>query len=338
MISTQCGKPPVGVVLLYHHIADVLLDPGDLNVTPRRFAEQMHVLRSIARPVGLSDMISGFKDAPAPLENQVSVTFDDGYVDNQLNALPVLERDEIPATVFITSGSGNDGAELWWDEIERLLLWPGRLPRIFTAIIGPEHIVFDLGESAWYTEEACDRFRNWKSWQDPCTPRHALYQALCPMLKPLRNEERRFAMEQIRDWASDGFVTPVVHRRLTPEGIRSLAAGTGIEIGAHTVTHQSLPTLEEHLQREEIELGKHALEKVLGMPVQSFAYPYGDLAPRTVELVREAGFDRACSVRTGFVCRDTDPLQTPRLGVCDLSGDEFAEWLRGQFEKQPMLS
>lgn len=57
-----------------------------------------------------------------------------------------------------------------------------------------------------------------------------------------------------------------------------------IELGAHTVTHTALPALPEASQREEIRQCKPELEQLLGRPVTSFAYPYGQYAAETAAL------------------------------------------------------
>lgn len=62
------------------------------------------------------------------------------------------------------------------------------------------------------------------------------------------------------------------------------------EIGAHTLTHPSLPTLSATLMREEIEGGKKWVEDVLTAECKIFAYPYGHYDERAVFAVKEAKF------------------------------------------------
>jgi peptidoglycan/xylan/chitin deacetylase (PgdA/CDA1 family) len=50
------------------------------------------------------------------------ITFDDGYVDNFLFALPLLEKYKVPATIFVTTDYIGKDRELWWDELEKKFL------------------------------------------------------------------------------------------------------------------------------------------------------------------------------------------------------------------------
>jgi peptidoglycan/xylan/chitin deacetylase (PgdA/CDA1 family) len=70
---------------------------------------------------------------------------------------------------------------------------------------------------------------------------------------------------------------------------------TGIEIGAHSVSHPDLSALSYDDALEELAGSKRELEAVLGEPVEVAAYPYGRANAETVRACRDAGFAAACS-------------------------------------------
>jgi len=89
-----------------------------------------------------------------------------------------------------------------------------------------------------------------------------------------------------------------------------LAAGHWI--GAHTCTHPRLSLLSRKEAREEIFSCKKKLEDRFGIPMEHFAYPYGDYNETTVELVQEAGFQTACTMHRGINLSDTSPFELMR--------------------------
>jgi peptidoglycan/xylan/chitin deacetylase (PgdA/CDA1 family) len=74
-------------------------------------------------------------------------------------------------------------------------------------------------------------------------------------------------------------------------------AKSGIEIGAHTMSHPSLDTIRLSQARIEISQSKRSLEDGLGISVESFAYPYGNFSGAVRDLVVAAGYASACAVR-----------------------------------------
>jgi hypothetical protein len=52
--------------------------------------------------------------------------------------------------------------------------------------------------------------------------------------------------------------------------------------------------------REEIVGSRNLLQERLRVPIPAFAYPYGKHTPGVASLVREAGFDVACSIDAGL--------------------------------------
>lgn len=71
----------------------------------------------------------------------------------------------------------------------------------------------------------------------------------------------------------------------------------GIEIGAHTVTHQILPQLDKAGLIREVGGSKRLMEDQLGAPVHMFCYPCGRYDRRVIGSVKESGFLGARTTR-----------------------------------------
>ena len=116
-----------GLILMYHRVAELEIDPWSLSVTPQNFGEHLEVLQKHYHPLSLQQLVEALRGNKRP-DRAVVVTFDDGYADNFYNAKPLLEKYNIPATFFISTGFIGQNREFWWDELERLLLQPRKLP------------------------------------------------------------------------------------------------------------------------------------------------------------------------------------------------------------------
>jgi len=101
-------------ILIYHRIAVVDKDPHLLCVTPECFEEQIKWLSSHFDIISLPELhlrIVGKKI----VGNEAVITLDDGYRDNLTNALPILEKYQVPATIFVTTAWLGQVAALPWD-------------------------------------------------------------------------------------------------------------------------------------------------------------------------------------------------------------------------------
>src|SRR3989344_6199457 len=102
-------------ILFYHRIAEVSDDPHLLSVSPKRFEDQLKYLQNNFKIISLKEFAQNFKNEKI-IRNSIVITFDDGYVDNLINALPILKKLQIPATVFVTAGKINSNEPFYWDE------------------------------------------------------------------------------------------------------------------------------------------------------------------------------------------------------------------------------
>jgi peptidoglycan/xylan/chitin deacetylase (PgdA/CDA1 family) len=322
---------PRGVILLYHRVIEFRSDPQLLAVTPKHFAEHLEVIARLGEPTRLSQLDRAL-DRPIRKMPPIVVTFDDGYADNLYVAKPLLAQYGAPAAVFVSSGHVRAQREFLHDELEKILLQPGRLPpRLTLAIAGQMHH-WDLGAAAEYRDGDYRNHRHWNilSQQTP-TQRHQVYRSLCEVLCPLSSDERSVSLCQLLEWSQVDPQARPSHRPLTAAELTRLHQGDLVEIGGHTIDHPVLSRLSEAAQRAQIAGCKSELENMLGSPVTAFAYPYGtrhDYSAATVTAVKAAGFSQACANCAGLIRRDTDRWQLPRLLVRDWPAAVFEQQLR----------
>jgi peptidoglycan/xylan/chitin deacetylase (PgdA/CDA1 family) len=313
---------------MYHRVTELSNDPHWVAITPKRFAEQMDVIRKYFVPIRLQELLMALQERKVP-KRAVVVTFDDGYADNLHEAVPLLERYAIPSTVFVTAGQVGSQRESWWDELDRLLLQPGILPPELRLNINGNIFDFQLNGSSTYTKQDYRRDRDWNiAREDDRGPRQYLFRKLLRVMSTMPGEERDRMVADLTTWAGADPCARPTHRPLTIDELIRLGKCALTEVGAHTMTHPMLAKLSVIDQRREIEQSKQTLEAILNGPVKSFAFPFGSSSPETVAIVRDEGFACACSTNADVVSKGTDCFQLPRLCVRDWDGERFTRWLR----------
>ncbi len=89
----------------------------------------------------------------------------------------------------------------------------------------------------------------------------------------------------------------------------------GIEIGAHTRTHPHLTRVSPREAYNEMASSREDLEKLLGVNINFLAYPYGDYDESVKQLAKKAGFEGACTTKTGIVKKGADFFALRRVAV-----------------------
>jgi peptidoglycan/xylan/chitin deacetylase (PgdA/CDA1 family) len=228
----------------------------------------------------------------------VVVTFDDGYRDNLTGALPIAESKGVPVTFFVTSGILGNHNGFWWDRLGTLLRARPPHVRELDLPVGGRNIRLPLGASGIRAD--LDSVR-----------RHLL---------PLRVADIERALDAVSEQWQVGSAPPPDAGTLTPEDLRDLAASDIVTIGAHTVDHVRLGDRPAREQQDTISGSKAELEQSIGRAVSHFAYPFGhrdDFDDRSVDAVRSAAFDTACTAIPGTARSSTDPYRFPRRLVMD---------------------
>jgi len=89
----------------------------------------------------------------------------------------------------------------------------------------------------------------------------------------------------------------------------------GMEIGGHGRRHRALTGLSSDEVEREVRGCREDLEGLFGIPVASFAYPYGRYDAATRAAANDAGYRYACTTRPGWWGSDSDLLQVRRVAI-----------------------
>ncbi len=281
-----------GGVLLYHRVDEPTLDPFNLCVSPSHFEDQLALIADSGQALSLHDFMerkrSGKLDRGA-----LCLTFDDGYLDVYTKALPLLEKYEVPATVFVTTG--NLGEAFWWDRLASM---------VFGARALPENLLIEPAQSSPFEISSLSR--------------KGTYDLLYPILRSASPPRRELIFQTLTSQLE--ISSDIKSQRcLNEDEIRQASSHPLLTIGAHTVTHSLLCSLDHESQRQEIERSKQTLEQITGKRVDTLSYPFGlygrDFDETTIQAAADSGIRYAFAADRNAVTAQTNELSIPRLWV-----------------------
>ena len=122
---------------------------------------------------------------------------------------------------------------------------------------------------------------------------------------------------------------PASHRPADWSTIRA-SLGRGIDIGVHSATHRSLPTLTDEELEDEVVASRAIVQRATGIVPEFFAYPYGLWDSRVRALVRAAGYRAGVTLDSGLNGAFADPWALRRINVpAGISDAAFEAWTAG---------
>lgn len=240
-----------------------------LAVTPERFKEHMAYWSRNARCVSMDAIAAG--DIP---NRAVTVGFDDFYIDVALQALPILEYYNIPATIYVCTDFVETEPFLWWYGLDA------------AVNSGKPHL------DVWFEEQHF--FGPLKTaWQ-----RQAMFRQLSSFCFQLEAQRQRAFLECL------GTTAHCWQPEALPnwEVVKKLSRHPCITIGAHTLNHSALCTLSMEEARRQMEQSRLRIEAHLDIPVRHLAYPFGGYnaaAQREYALASHLGFLTAVTTERG---------------------------------------
>jgi peptidoglycan/xylan/chitin deacetylase (PgdA/CDA1 family) len=119
-------------------------------------------------------------------------------------------------------------------------------------------------------------------------------------------------------------------------GVIAPAVSAGLELGVHSATHRSLPTLDDDELTYEIEASREIIARNTGATPEVFAFPYGRWDGRVRRRVKQAGYRAAFTLDYGLVTPDADPWALPRVNVpAGIPDSAYQAWAAGLRLRHP---
>lgn len=207
--------------------------------------------------------------APRKQNRQVAaITFDDGAKETFENVAPILRREGLPATLFVSTGHLCGGPLLWFSYLNALCF-----ERVYAEVTvdGRRLRLGTLGEKKQARRDLGAMAKTSRRPSDFVARMGTAY--------PLPAE----TLEQYGGMTAD---------QLEVAGTDDL-----LEIGSHTLAHPYLTFISPGEQTREISDSKQILSTLTGRPVRYFAYPGGDYDGAILARVRDAGYEAAFATR-----------------------------------------
>jgi len=295
------------VVLMYHRVLTAEerrrtgSHPG-IVVDRETFARQMAFLkrRFVVLPVEeFADRLR--RGVPFP-DSSCLITFDDGWRDNDTNALPILRQYGLPALVFLPVNYIGRRKGFRRETLTHLLVRvvagvrqePERRPR-FERLLAPAGLssVLDLRDE----DPRASIVEIVAAHPDPTGP------VLDGTVEAIAGE-LGVSIDELD--TPDGF--------LDWDQVAAMSR-QGVAFGGHGAEHRLLTRIPHEEAEAEIRVSKDVLDTRVGGAVPAFSYPNGNWTPQVARDVRMAGYRLAFTTEPGFVRCGDDPFALRRLNV-----------------------
>ncbi|MGH8932335.1 MAG: polysaccharide deacetylase family protein [Egibacteraceae bacterium] len=277
------------LVLGWHNVEGSWCFPSPPGSGTRGIQRQFRALKRYANvvPLGwaLRELTMG---RPLP-RRSVAITFDDGYRDTLEIAARMLERLELPATVFLVPGILSGDVNPWWERLGWAFAKGG------------------AGQVEWEGERL------------PLANSRSRLGAFKLVSERLKRRDRRQ-----RERSTDELVSLLAPRGtyraddlfLDWDGARALCRT--MAIGSHSMHHAILAEESPEVQREDLAESRRRLQEELAVEADLFAYPNGaagDFGPATVAAAELAGYSYSVTTQGGVNRPDTPPHEIRRWVV-----------------------
>ena len=255
---------------------------NNLVVSSSIFEEQIKFLKKNFNVISINDISKNLE-----IKKKIVITFDDGYLDNYENALPILKKYNCPAIIYVVTSFLDNKNYPWW-----LKIWK----------------IIQQNNNIIYQKEKIDVSNKHLKFK--------IYHFFCNKISLMKHSEQNLFFENLSKNLRD-FQFGKNNEFLSSDDLIKLNKNDFIEIGCHTHYHQNLRILSDQELNEEINLSKSLLEKILNKKINHFSIPFGTkntFSSKSIELLKKFNFQTIVTTEHGNFNKKKI-FRIPRIGI-----------------------
>lgn len=308
------------LVLMYHRVltdaerARTGSHPG-IVVSTRSFESQMKAVKKRFHVLSMTEFIDILTSGRPVPPSSCLITFDDGWLDNYTNALPILVEQQLPACVFLPVDYIGEGRLFWREALAHQVVHAVVRCREDAALAPPVRAAL----APWTLEHLVDLHDD--------DPRQAIVDALAS-IRAADAAAARSALARLRSIIGSPSPRDIPDQFVTWEHVREMSSA-GISFGSHGAGHILLDLATAEEAAADIQRSWIRLTKELAAPVRAFSYPNGNWTPAARTMVRDAGFAVAFTTKPDTAGTDDDPLTIGRINVHEGSAGSAPMFMAG---------
>ena len=267
------------------------------------FERHMDFFRRRCHVMSLDECVTIIRDnLPIP-DRTVVITFDDAYEDTYSVAKPILEKYELPATVFLPVGLIDENKSFWFDDVAQRLQYSDLRP-----LVRSHHLPVECAGILHELQAL------------PAGQRDALARQAVQSIINLPGHQRAPLVQKMLHLESNS--NGVLDNSLLDwQKVREMSATGLISFGSHSFNHLPLDLLSEDELVIEIKDSKKLLEERIGRPTHCFSYPWGRYDVRVKAKVKEFGYRSAVELSDAPNFAGEDLFELKRVDAAYLTLD-----------------
>ena len=312
------------IILVYHRIVDngskYLNKGAAVHHHIKDFKREIMYFKRHFQILSMDEVVNHIKLGRGFERPSIAITFDDGYLDNYTLAYPVMKKDGVPATIYLTTGLVGTPDGIWTEQIGTAFLETKKDQFNFSALLGDRTIPITTKEEK---EQANTK--------------------VSETLKLIPDDERRELIRELFEKleVGDKFGKYVGERMMLNWDEVQEMRKDGMTMGSHSHTHPILSQMPIQKAKSEILNSKKVVENNINMIVKHFSFPNGreeDFSEELRDYCREIGFESVCSVVYGpYDASKKDPFALKRVGaihpVSMMAGELVRLFIRSAIKK-----
>lgn len=271
------------MILMYHNVLPDDAPGGfrhqSISLSRSAFRKQMAFLKRFFNPVSLEEYLNG-----KPASRDVAITFDDGTSITYDTTIPIIEKLNIPITIFVATQQVDNGPLIWAAYINALCF-----------------------ENIYEQLEINGQLLPLGTLEEMVAAKNYL------VSEATKTGDQRGFVNKLRNKYKIPEGVDRYYRGMSSKQLEKAGKHDLVTLGAHSISHPDLSRLNKQEQSEEIKGSLDLIRNLSESPVNTFAYPSGDYDQVTLEILNELGIEKSFAVK-GKNLGQPD-LEIERIGV-----------------------